>query len=62
MKTGLAGLLFVMGILSDEKIDLGGQIVLTIVPDEEVSGAWGSKWLVESGTIKGDACLIAEPT
>ena len=62
MKTGLAGLLFVMGILSDEKIDLGGQIVLTVVPDEEVSGAWGSKWLVESGTIKGDACLIAEPT
>ena len=62
MKTGLGGLLFVMGILSDEKVDLGGQIVLTVVPDEEVSGAWGSKWLVESGTVKGDACLIAEPT
>lgn len=62
MKCGLAGLLFAMGLLADEKIPLQGQIILTVVPDEEVSGPWGTKWLVESGTIKGDAALIAEPT
>ena len=62
MKSGLAGLLFVLGILADEKIRLDGRIVLTVVPDEEISGVWGTKWLVESGTVTGDACLIAEPT
>lgn len=62
MKTGLAGLLFVMGVLADEEIPLDGQIILTVVPDEEVSGIWGTKWLVESGTVTGDAALIAEPT
>ncbi|RGX55579.1 M20 family peptidase [Anaerotruncus sp. AF02-27] len=62
MKCGLAGLLFVMGLLAEEKADLGGELLLTVVPDEEVSGAWGTKWLVESGAVTGDACLIAEPT
>lgn len=62
MKCGLAGLMFSMGLLADEKIPLRGQIILTVVPDEEVSGPWGTKWLVESGTVKGDAALIAEPT
>lgn len=62
MKCGLAGLLFVMGLLSEEQAALNGEIILTIVPDEEVSGVWGTKWLVESGTVSGDACIIAEPS
>ena len=62
MKVGLAGLMFAMAVMADEGIELNGELVLTVVPDEEVSGAWGTKWLVESGTITGDACLIAEPT
>lgn len=62
MKCGLAGLLFVMGLISDFSIDLCGEILLTIVPDEEVSGSFGTKWLVESGAVTGDACLIAEPS
>ena len=62
MKCGLAGLLFAMGLLADGKVPLDGELVLTVVPDEEVSGSWGTKWLVESGTIRGDACLIAEPS
>ena len=62
MKCGLAGLLFVMGLLADERIELDGEIILTVVPDEEVSGSWGTKWLVESGAVSGDACMIAEPS
>ena len=62
MKTGLAGLLFVMGLLADNQVALDGEVVLSIVPDEEVSGQFGTKWLVENGVIHGDACLIAEPT
>lgn len=62
MKSGLAGLLFSMAVIADEKIDINGKIILTVVPDEEVSGSWGTKWLVESGSVKGDAALVAEPT
>ena len=62
MKCGLAGLLFAMGILADEGVALNGEVLLTIVPDEEVSGPWGTKWLVENGIANGDACIIAEPS
>lgn len=62
MKCGLAGLLFALGLLADQAAELDGEAVLTVVPDEEVSGPWGTKWLVESGTVQGDACLIAEPS
>ena len=62
MKCGLAGLLFALAILSDEQAELGGEVMLTIVPDEEVSGTWGTKWLIESGAVTGDACIIAEPS
>ena len=62
MKCGLAGLLFALGLLAEKQVELDGEAVLVIVPDEEVSGAWGTKWLVESGNVAGDACLIAEPT
>ena len=62
MKGGLTGLLFAMGVLADNNIDLNGEVLLTVVPDEEAFGQGGTKWLVESGTVTGDACLIAEPT
>lgn len=63
MKAGLGALIFVMGLLSRENVNIGGKIVLHVVPDEETSGKLGTKWLVENGYAKGgDACLIAEPT
>lgn len=63
MKAGLGALLFVMGLLSSEKLDMKGKLVLHVVPDEETSGKMGTKWLVENGYASGgDACLIAEPT
>lgn len=62
MKAGLGGLIYSLGLLSQEGIELDGEVILTVVPDEEVSGAYGTKWLVENEVIKGDACLIAEPS
>lgn len=63
MKAGLGALLFVMGLLNSEKINMKGKLILHVVPDEETSGKMGTKWLVENGyASKGDACLIAEPT
>lgn len=62
MKAGLGGLIYSLALLSKEGIELDGQVILTVVSDEEVSGSHGSKWLVENKVIEGDACLIAEPT
>jgi succinyl-diaminopimelate desuccinylase len=62
MKGGLACILFAMGLLAEEDVSLNGQLILTIVPDEEISGDMGTKWLVEEGIVDGDYCVVAEPT
>jgi succinyl-diaminopimelate desuccinylase len=62
MKGGLACILFVMGILREKSIPLNGQLILTVVPDEEISGDMGTKWLVEEEIVNGDYCVVAEPT
>jgi succinyl-diaminopimelate desuccinylase len=62
MKAGLGGLLYSLMVIARENIKLQGEVILTIVPDEEVSGLNGTKWLVENKIAAGDACIIAEPT
>ncbi|SKC65717.1 ArgE/DapE family deacylase [Maledivibacter halophilus] len=62
MKAGLGGVIFVMGLLAEKKIPLDGQMFLTVVPDEEISGELGTKWIVENNIVTGDACVVAEPT
>jgi succinyl-diaminopimelate desuccinylase len=62
MKCGLGGLLFALSVIVKNQVKLKGKVLLTIVPDEEVGGPNGTKWLVETGIAKGDACLVAEPS
>ncbi len=62
MKAGLGGLLFAMAIIRKNNINLNGKAVLTVVPDEEVSGEMGTKWLIENNVVTGDACIVAEPS
>ena len=62
MKGGIAGILFAVAMMMREKIELDGQVILTIVPDEEISGDKGTKWLVETYGLRADACVVAEPT
>jgi len=61
MKGGLTAVIAVMVLLSEMGERLPGKLILTAVPDEETGGEFGSQWLVESGTVTGDACLIGEP-
>ena len=61
MKGGLTTLIAAMVIISEIAGPPPGTLILTAVPDEETGGEFGSKWLVDSGTVKGDACLIGEP-
>ncbi len=62
MKAGLGGLLFAMTLIKENNIDLKGSAVLTVVPDEEVSGKMGTKWLLDNDVVTGDACIVAEPS
>lgn len=62
MKAGLAGLIFSMVLLKRYEVPLDGQLILAIVPDEESGGDYGVPWLLENKIIKGDGCLIAEPS
>lgn len=62
MKAGLGGLIFVFSLLKRLKVELPGELVLAIVPDEETGGEFGVPWLLENNLVKGDGCLIAEPS
>lgn len=62
MKAGLGGLLFATAMMKRLNIDLPGEVILAIVPDEETGGEYGVPWLLEKGLVKGDGCLIAEPS
>ncbi len=63
MKAGLAGILFAVKLLAQNKIELDGNIKLHIVSDEETGGDFGTKWLLDSGYADhAYACLVAEPT
>jgi len=50
-------------LFARSKVRLDGTLVLTLVSDEENGGRWGTRWLLEGfPELRGDACLIGEPT
>jgi len=59
MKSGVIAILYSFLAYLDNP---PGKITLTIVADEETGGKHGSEYIVNNGYIKGDACLVAEPT
>ncbi|MDQ7850036.1 MAG: ArgE/DapE family deacylase [Armatimonadota bacterium] len=60
MKGGVAALLGAVHVLT--RVDLPGRIILVLVADEETGGRWGTRWLLEQTGLRGDGCLIAEPS
>ena len=64
MKSGLAAMIYAMAAIRDCRITLDGRVGLTVVPDEETGGEWGSRYLVEAGLLGKDGIgmLTAEPT
>ncbi|WP_158583001.1 M20 family metallopeptidase [Lysinibacillus yapensis] len=63
MKGGLASLVFVAGLLQEfaPSLNLKGSLGVIASPDEE-NGGMEVASLLAQGLIKGDACLIGEPT
>lgn len=62
MKCGLTASLFAIAMLAEQEVELSGDILYTIVPDEETGGYHGTQWLFEHGYIKGDWGIVPEPT
>ncbi|XCP85036.1 ArgE/DapE family deacylase [Roseburia hominis] len=62
MKCGLGASMFAVAMLAKAGVTLNGDVLLTVVPDEETGGEYGTKWLCENGYVKGDWGIVAEPT
>ncbi|HET7523501.1 MAG TPA: M20 family metallopeptidase [Acidimicrobiales bacterium] len=62
MKGGIAAAICALDTLEAAGVELGCDIVFHLVADEERGGTWGTKVLLDEGLIRGDACLIPEPT
>lgn len=61
MKAGVAVLIHVMRTLADRQEALHGELVLTLVADEESGGRFGTAWLIENlAHCRGDYVLNAD--
>lgn len=62
MKAGLAGALFVYGLLAELGVPLAGGLSFLAVCDEETGDRRGADWVLENGHLDGvTAGVIAEP-
>ena len=52
--------LFAAKVLKDLTIDLQGKLNVAAVIDEETGGLRGAEYLLDSGIIEGDACLLGD--
>ena len=64
MKGGIVAMFYAILALRACGVELGGRIVLMLVPDEETGGERGSAWLATQGRLSrsGIGMLLAEPT
>lgn len=63
MKCGLAGLMFVAGLLHEFGVPLAGRLTVLSVPDEETGGIAGVPWVLDQRIIeRATAAVIAEPS
>lgn len=61
MKAGLAAAVLTMLLLAEQAPALAGELVLTLVGDEETGGEWGTRYLLNTvGEARGDAMLSAD--
>ncbi len=62
MKGGIAAAICALGTLESAGHEPGCDIVFQFVADEERGGRLGTRVLMESGLLEGDACIVPEPT
>jgi succinyl-diaminopimelate desuccinylase len=62
MKGGVAAAICALEALERAGVAPGCNVVFHLVADEERGGRYGTRALLEQGLIRGDACLVPEPT
>ena len=63
MKGGFTASLASFLLLNELNLDLDGVLTFMAVSDEETGGRWGTEWLLRNKPeLKGDACIIGEPS
>jgi len=62
MKGGIAAAICALDVLDRAGVAPACNVVFHLVADEERGGRFGTQALLEQGLIRGDACLIPEPT
>jgi succinyl-diaminopimelate desuccinylase len=62
MKGGIAAAICALSTLEAARCEPGCDIVFQFVADEEKGGGFGTRVLMESGLLRGDACIVPEPT
>ncbi len=62
MKGGVAAAICALDTLNAAGYERSCDIVFQFVADEERGGALGTRTLMEKGLLRGDACIVPEPT
>ncbi len=62
MKGANAAMIIAVKALREAGFKLGGDLVYVATPDEETGGHAGAEYVVREGLVRGDACIIGEPT
>jgi acetylornithine deacetylase/succinyl-diaminopimelate desuccinylase-like protein len=52
--------IFALKALIDSGVDLKGTVIVTAVGDEETGGLRGTEYLLSSGLVDGDVCLLGD--
>ncbi|MHA1579678.1 MAG: M20 family metallopeptidase [Candidatus Freyarchaeota archaeon] len=60
MKGSVGAAMVAASILAEKDLELGGDLALYLVPDEETGGLHGTGYLVDKGILRGDACIVGE--
>lgn len=59
-KSSVTAELFAIKALLELGIKLNGKVILTAVGDEETGGLRGAEYILSSGLVSGDACLLGD--
>jgi succinyl-diaminopimelate desuccinylase len=57
---GWSAEIFAVQALLEAGVDLKGKLIVTAVGDEETGGLRGAEYLLSSGLVSGDACLLGD--
>jgi len=62
MKAAFAAMMVAVKAIKKVGLKLKGDLIFTATPDEETGGHAGAEYIVKNGLVRGNACIVGEPT